>query len=46
LTDFAAVMGAPAGRIHFCGEHTARGSRGFEGALESAERVVTEILSL
>lgn len=46
LTDFAATMAAPAGRIHFCGEHTARGSRGFEGALESAERVVTEILSL
>lgn len=39
------TMSAPAGRIHFCGEHTATGSRGLEGALESSERVAIEILS-
>jgi monoamine oxidase len=31
------------GSIHFAGEHTAEKSPGMEGALESAERVVTEI---
>jgi len=35
----------PAGCIHFCGEHTAMGARGMEGALESAERVAVEILT-
>ncbi|MBF7013505.1 NAD(P)/FAD-dependent oxidoreductase [Novosphingobium resinovorum] len=37
-------MSKPAGRLHFCGEHTATGARGLEGALESAERVALEIL--
>jgi monoamine oxidase len=37
-------MAKPAGRLHFCGEHTATGARGLEGALESAERVALEIL--
>lgn len=38
------ILSKPVGRIHFAGEHTA-GWMGFmEGALESAERVVTEIL--
>ena len=32
------------GRIHFCGEHTARLDRGMEGAMESADRVIVEIL--
>ncbi len=32
------------GNIHFAGEHTAEVSPGMEGALESAERVVREIL--
>lgn len=44
----AGVMGdiaRPAGRLHFCGEHTATGARGLEGALESSERVVLEVLS-
>lgn len=36
----------PHGRIHFCGEHTAVGGRGIEGALESSERAAIEILSL
>ncbi|NIJ08505.1 monoamine oxidase [Sphingomonas vulcanisoli] len=41
----APTMAAPAGRIHFCGEHTATGARGLEGALESSERVAIEVLS-
>jgi monoamine oxidase len=44
----AGVMGElskPVGRLHFCGEHTATGARGLEGALESSERVALEILS-
>lgn len=44
----AGVMGEiakPAGRLHFCGEHTAMGARGLEGALESSERVALEVLS-
>ena len=31
------------GNIHFAGEHTAENAPGMEGALESAERVVSEI---
>lgn len=38
------AMAKPAGRLHFCGEHTAIGARGLEGALESAERVALEVL--
>ncbi|WP_343614491.1 FAD-dependent oxidoreductase [Novosphingobium sp.] len=44
----AGVMGEiakPVGRLHFCGEHTATGARGLEGALESSERVALEVLS-
>jgi monoamine oxidase len=37
-------MAAPSDRIHFAGEHTAAWSGFMEGALESAERVVDEIL--
>ena len=44
IADFVATMATPLGRIHFCGEHTATGARGFEGALESSERVVLEVL--
>jgi monoamine oxidase len=39
-------MGAAHGRIRFCGEHLAQSSRGMEGAMESGERVATEILAL
>lgn len=46
IAGFVADMGAPAGRLHFCGEHLATGARGLEGALETAERAVLEILSL
>jgi monoamine oxidase len=45
VTAFAGAMSAPAGPIHFCGEHTAMANRGLEGALESSERVAVEIIS-
>jgi monoamine oxidase len=44
VTAFAGAMSVPAGPIHFCGEHTAMANRGLEGALESSERVVVEII--
>lgn len=44
VTGLVNDMAAPAGRVHFAGEHTAMSARGLEGALESSERVVTEIL--
>jgi monoamine oxidase len=40
---FAHTMADTHGRLHFCGEHTARANRGMEGALESAERVALEV---
>ncbi len=46
ISHFAAAMGAAHGRIRFCGEHLAQSSRGMEGAMESGERVATEILTL
>lgn len=33
----------PAGNVHFAGEHTAKASRGIEGAAESAKRVFEEL---
>ena len=39
-------MAKPSGNLHFCGEHTATAARGLEGALESAERVVLEVLGV
>jgi monoamine oxidase len=44
VARFANAMSAPAGRVHFCGEHTATGNRGLEGAFESSERVALEVL--
>jgi monoamine oxidase len=38
-------IAAPAGRIHFAGEHTASWTGFMEGALESAERVTKEVLA-
>lgn len=46
ISDFVPTMAQPAGRIHFCGEHTATVNRGLEGALESGERAATEIITL
>ncbi len=44
ITGFADEISQRHGRIHFTGEHTARLERGMEGAMESADRVVLEIL--
>jgi monoamine oxidase len=45
VTRFAAVLGQPHERLHFCGEHLATASRGMEGAMESAEEAVAAILA-
>jgi monoamine oxidase len=42
---FAGQMGQSHGRIHFCGEHLARASRGMEAALETAETAIREIMA-
>ena len=44
IRAFAAAMGRPHGRLHFCGEHLALASRGMEGAMESGGRAAAEIL--
>jgi len=46
VTAFMGKMNTAHGRIHLCGDHTALSSRGMEAALESAERVALEILSV
>lgn len=45
VETYLAEMARPVGPIHFCGEHTALANRGLEGALESSERVVLEVLA-
>ena len=45
VSSFGQAMALPSGRLHFCGEHTATTNRGLEGALESSERAVLEIIS-
>ena len=45
ITRFAAAMGAPRGRIRFCGEHLAVANRGLEGAMESGERAAAGIIA-
>jgi monoamine oxidase len=45
VTRFAMQMGESQGRLHFCGEHLARASRGMEAALETAEIAVRQIVS-
>jgi monoamine oxidase len=44
VTAFRSVVAQPHERLYFCGEHTSVGSRGMEGAFESAERVSLEVL--
>lgn len=39
-------LASAAGRIHFCGEHTAQSNRGMEAAAESAERCAFEVLDV
>lgn len=41
---FVLEVGKPHGRVHFAGEHTGLSNRGMEGAMESAERAVQEVL--
>jgi len=45
IRRYAADMGAPHGRIRFCGEHLGRASRGMEAAMESGERVAAEVIA-
>ena len=40
-----AAMAHPLGRLHFAGEHTAVTQPGMEGAAESADRAVAEVLA-
>jgi monoamine oxidase len=44
ISQFLLALGEPAGRLHFCGEHTALSNRGLEGAMESGERAALEVL--
>jgi len=44
VSAFANGIATAAGRLHFCGEHTARANRGMEGAMESGERAAIETL--
>jgi len=46
INDFAQAMAAPAGRVHFAGEHTGKLSAGMEAACESGERAALEILGV
>ncbi|MEL7296072.1 MAG: FAD-dependent oxidoreductase [Pseudomonadota bacterium] len=45
IQRFANAVEQPAGRLQFAGEHTARFSRGIEGALESGERTAAAIIA-
>lgn len=45
ITRFAAAMGAPHGRVRFCGEQLAVSNRGMEGAMESGERAAMGIIT-
>jgi monoamine oxidase len=44
VSAFGNTLATAAGRLHFCGEHTARANRGMEGAMESGERAAIEAL--
>ncbi len=44
VSAFVHEMAKPHRQLYFCGEHTSVGSRGMEGAMESAERVALEVL--
>jgi monoamine oxidase len=44
LTEWMPELARPEGRLHFAGEHTSPLSRTMEGALESGNRAVREIL--
>ncbi len=44
VNAFGRSVNVAEGRLHFCGEHTARANRGMEGALETGERVALEVI--
>ncbi|UJF20839.1 FAD-dependent oxidoreductase [Shewanella sp. OMA3-2] len=44
ISEFGNAIAPPHGRLHFAGEHTSLSNTGMEGAMESSERVVSEIL--
>jgi monoamine oxidase len=44
VTAFHKKLWARHGRISFCGEHTALLKHGQEGAMESGERAVSEVI--
>ena len=43
---WAKVMGAPAGRLSFAGEHLSNVYTGMEGAMESGERAALNLLGI
>ncbi len=45
INKFVKNMALPLNRLHFAGEHTSLINNGMEGALESAERVIDEIMA-
>jgi monoamine oxidase len=45
IADWAAGMGAPAGRLYLAGEHLSRTYTGMEGAMESGEMAAMGILA-
>ena len=44
IKAYLKAVGQPHGRIHFAGEHTGLSNRGMEGAMESGERAVQEVM--
>jgi monoamine oxidase len=46
IAGFADALSQPHGRLIFAGEHTAVRARGIEGALESADRAVRELMAV
>ncbi len=46
LAPYADVIGQPVGRLYFAGEHLSRVHAGIEGACESAENAVIQILDV
>lgn len=46
VQNWAAVMGAPLGRIHFAGEHLSHLHTGMEGAMESGQNTAQNIIEI
>jgi monoamine oxidase len=45
VARWAEGMGAPAGRLHFAGEHLSRTYTGMEGAMESGENAAVAVMT-